>query len=77
MMGLAWKIILGGAPIILGVPDDEAPEGCFFWVLFFLRVSLQTEGPGPQGGPGPGPGPGPLPGPWPHMAPGSYACICT
>ena len=30
----------------------------FFRVLFFLRVSLGTEGPGPQGGPGPmGPAP--------------------
>ena len=37
----------------------QGPEGRFFRVLFFLRVSLQTERPGPQGGPSPGPGPGP------------------
>ena len=38
----------------------RGPGGRFFRVLFFLRVSLETEGPGPQGGPGPGPGPGPM-----------------
>ena len=31
-------------------------------VQFFLKVSWETEGPGPQGGPGPGPGPRP----WAH-----------
>ena len=30
------------------------PRGTFFLVLFLLRVSLETEGPGPQGGPAPG-----------------------
>ena len=46
----------------------KAPEGCFFRVLFFLRVSLQTEGPGPQGGPA---RPGPI-WPRPYMAPAIY-----
>ena len=65
-------------------PIFRGPEGRFFRVLFFLRVCLQTEGPGPQGGPGPGPGPGPWPHgpgpiwprphiwPWPHMALAPY-----
>ena len=37
-----------------------SPEGPFFWMLFFLRVALETEGPGPHGGPGPRPGPRPM-----------------
>ena len=35
----------------------RCPGGRFFWVLFFLRFSLETEGPGPQGGSGPAPRP--------------------
>ena len=42
----------------------RTPEGRFFRVLFFLRVSLETEGPGPQGGPVWSPAPGPVP--WAH-----------
>ena len=39
-----------------------AHRAVFSGCCFFLRVSLQTEGPGPQGGPGPGPqGPWTLP----------------